>query len=39
MQKAVAPEKKETVTLRHLVADVAENHGLPKAKANEMNVG
>src|ERR1043165_7667223 len=36
MQKAAAPVKKETVTLRHLAADLAESHGLPKAKANDM---
>jgi DNA-binding protein HU-beta len=36
MQKAVATEKKETVTLRHLAADLAESHGLPKAKTSEM---
>src|SRR5262245_28696007 len=39
MQKAVAPAKKETVTLRHLAADLAESHGLPTAKANEMLTG
>ena len=39
MQKAATPEKKETVTLRHLAADLAESHGLPKAKANEMLTG
>ena len=36
MQKAVTPEKKETITLRHLAADLAESHGLPKAKTNDM---
>jgi DNA-binding protein HU-beta len=39
MQKAATPEKKETVTLRHLAADLAETHGMPKAKANEMLTG
>ena len=39
MQKAAAPAKKETVTLRHLASDLAENHGLAKAKANEMLTG
>jgi len=28
--------KKETVTLRHLAADLAESHGLPKAKTSDM---
>jgi len=28
------PEKKETVTLRHLAADLAESHALPKAIAD-----
>ena len=36
MQKAAALPKKETITLRHLAADLAESHGLPKAKANDM---
>ena len=35
MQKATAPVKKETVTLRHLAADLAESHGLPKAKTSD----
>jgi DNA-binding protein HU-beta len=39
MQKAVTPEKKETVTLRHLAAALAESHDLPKAKTNEMLTG
>ena len=39
MQKAVAPVKKETVTLRHLAADLAESHGLPKAKTNDVLAG
>ena len=39
MQKATAPVKKETVTLRHLAADLAESHGLPKAKTSDMLVG
>ena len=36
MQKATAPVKKETVTPRHLAADLAESHGLPKAKTSDM---
>ena len=28
--------KKETVTLRHLAADLAESHGLPKAETSDM---
>ena len=39
MQKAVKPEKKETITLRHLAATLAESHELPKAKMNEMLTG
>ena len=39
MQKATAPVKKETVTLRHLAADLAESHGLPKAKTSDMLAG
>src|SRR5882757_3556001 len=39
MQKAVTGEKKETVTLRQLAATLAESHGLPKAKTNDMLTG
>jgi DNA-binding protein HU-beta len=39
MQKPATTEKKETVTLRHLAASLAESHDLPKAKANEMLTG
>ncbi|HEV8694032.1 MAG TPA: HU family DNA-binding protein [Lysobacter sp.] len=39
MQKAVAPPKAETVTLRHLATSLAESHGLPKAKTNDMLTG
>ena len=41
MQKAVAngAPKAETVTLRHLAAALAETHGIPKSKANDMLTG
>jgi DNA-binding protein HU-beta len=39
MQKSTTPAKAETVTLRHLAADLAESHGLPKAKTNDMLTG
>ena len=39
MQKPATTEKKETVTLRHLAASLAERHDLPKAKTNEMLTG
>ena len=39
MQKAAPPGKKETVTLRHLAADLADSHGLPKAKTTDMLTG
>jgi DNA-binding protein HU-beta len=41
MQKAVAygAPKAETVTLRHLAATLAETHGIPKSKANDMLTG
>jgi DNA-binding protein HU-beta len=39
MQKAATTAKKETVTLRHLAASIAETHDLPKAKANAMLTG
>jgi DNA-binding protein HU-beta len=37
MQKNVA--KPETITIRHLAATLADSHGLPKSKMNEMLAG
>jgi DNA-binding protein HU-beta len=37
MQKTAA--KPETITIRHLAANLADNHGLPKSKMNEMLAG
>jgi DNA-binding protein HU-beta len=34
MQKSVA--KPETITIRHLAATLADSHGLPKSKMNDM---
>jgi DNA-binding protein HU-beta len=39
MQKAAPTAKKETITLRHIAADLAENHGLAKAKTSDMLTG
>jgi DNA-binding protein HU-beta len=36
MEKSVKPE---TVTLRHLAAALAENHGIPKTQTNAMLTG
>ena len=37
MQKFTA--KPETITIRHLAATLAESHGLPKSKLNDMLAG
>ena len=39
MQKAATPAKTETVTLRDLGAALAETHGLPKKRVNDMLTG
>jgi DNA-binding protein HU-beta len=38
-KETTKPAKAETITLRHLAASLAENHDLPKSKANEMLTG
>ena len=37
MQKSTA--KPETITIRHLAATLADSHGLPKSKMNDMLAG
>jgi hypothetical protein len=37
MQKSTA--KPETITIRHLAATLADGHGLPKSKMNDMLAG